>query len=26
MIQETARHTGQLDILREQLDGAAGFD
>ncbi len=26
MIEETARHTGQLDILREQLDGAAGFD
>jgi uncharacterized damage-inducible protein DinB len=26
MIQETARHTGQLDILREQLDGATGFD
>jgi uncharacterized damage-inducible protein DinB len=26
MIQETARHTGQLDILREQLDGTAGFD
>ena len=26
MIQEIARHTGQLDILREQLDGAAGFD
>jgi uncharacterized damage-inducible protein DinB len=24
MIEETARHTGQLDILREQLDGAAG--
>ncbi|WP_414687380.1 DUF664 domain-containing protein, partial [Mycobacterium sp.] len=23
---ETARHTGQLDILREQLDGATGFD
>ena len=23
MIDETARHTGQLDILREQLDGAA---
>jgi uncharacterized damage-inducible protein DinB len=26
MIQETARHTGQIDILREQLDGATGFD
>jgi uncharacterized damage-inducible protein DinB len=26
MIEETARHTGQLDILREQLDGASGFD
>ena len=26
MIEETARHTGQLDILREQLDGATGFD
>ena len=26
MIDETARHTGQLDILREQLDGATGFD
>ena len=26
MIQETARHTGQLDILREQLDGATGFE
>jgi uncharacterized damage-inducible protein DinB len=25
MIEETARHTGQLDILREQLDGATGF-
>ena len=24
MIEETARHTGQLDILREQLDGAIG--
>lgn len=24
MVDETARHTGQLDILREQLDGAAG--
>jgi uncharacterized damage-inducible protein DinB len=26
MIQETARHTGQIDILREQLDGNTGFD
>jgi uncharacterized damage-inducible protein DinB len=26
LIEETARHTGQLDILREQLDGATGFD
>ena len=26
MIQETARHTGQIDILREQLDGATGVD
>lgn len=26
MIQETARHTGQIDILREQLDGTTGFD
>ncbi|WP_343573915.1 DinB family protein [Mycobacterium sp.] len=26
MIQETARHTGQIDILREQLDGGTGFD
>ena len=26
MIEETARHTGQLDILREQLDGITGFD
>jgi uncharacterized damage-inducible protein DinB len=25
MIEETARHTGQIDILREQLDGATGF-
>ena len=25
MIWETARHTGQADILREQLDGAAGL-
>ena len=26
MIEEVARHTGQLDILREQLDGATGFE
>lgn len=26
MIEETARHAGHLDILREQLDGAIGFD
>jgi uncharacterized damage-inducible protein DinB len=26
MIQETARHTGQIDILREQLDGSTGFE
>jgi uncharacterized damage-inducible protein DinB len=26
MIEETARHTGQIDILREQLDGSTGFD
>jgi len=26
MIEETARHTGQLDILREQLDGTTGFE
>ena len=26
MIEEIARHTGQIDILREQLDGATGFD
>ncbi len=25
MVDETARHTGQLDILRELLDGAAGL-
>jgi uncharacterized damage-inducible protein DinB len=25
MIEEIARHTGQIDILREQLDGATGF-
>lgn len=26
MIEETARHCGQLDILRELLDGTTGFD
>lgn len=26
MIRETARHTGQIDILREQIDGHTGFD
>lgn len=26
MIEETARHVGHIDILREQLDGATGFD
>lgn len=26
MIEETARHAGHLDILREQLDGTTGFD
>jgi uncharacterized damage-inducible protein DinB len=26
MIEETARHAGHADILREQIDGAAGFD
>lgn len=26
MLEETARHCGQIDILREQLDGATGFD
>lgn len=26
MIEETARHAGHLDILREQLDGATGFE
>lgn len=25
MIEETARHVGQLDILREQLDGRTGY-
>ncbi|MBV8302266.1 MAG: DUF664 domain-containing protein [Candidatus Dormibacteraeota bacterium] len=24
MVEETARHAGQMDILREQIDGAAG--
>lgn len=26
LIEETARHAGQLDILREQLDGTTGSD
>ena len=26
MVTETSRHAGQADILREQLDGAVGFD
>jgi uncharacterized damage-inducible protein DinB len=26
LIEETARHAGHADILREQTDGAAGFD
>jgi uncharacterized damage-inducible protein DinB len=26
MIEETARHVGQIDILREQLDGSTGFE
>jgi uncharacterized damage-inducible protein DinB len=26
MIEESARHTGHADILREQIDGATGFD
>jgi hypothetical protein len=25
MIEETARHVGHLDILREQLDGSVGY-
>jgi hypothetical protein len=25
MIEETARHVGHADILREQTDGATGF-
>jgi hypothetical protein len=26
MIEETARHVGHADILREQTDGATGVD
>jgi hypothetical protein len=26
MIEETARHVGHADILREQTDGAVGID
>ncbi len=26
LTEETALHTGQLDILRERLDSATGFD
>jgi hypothetical protein len=26
MIEETARHAGHADILREQTDGATGVD
>ena len=26
LTEETARNTGQLDILRERLDSATGFD
>jgi hypothetical protein len=26
MIEETARHAGHADILREQIDGAVGVD
>jgi Protein of unknown function (DUF664) len=26
MIEESARHGGHADILREQTDGATGFD
>lgn len=26
LIEETARHAGHIDILREQIDGSAGFD
>jgi hypothetical protein len=25
MLEETARHVGHLDLLREQLDGARGY-
>jgi hypothetical protein len=25
MVEETARHVGHLDLLREQLDGATGY-
>jgi hypothetical protein len=25
MLEETARHVGHLDLLREQLDGAKGY-
>jgi hypothetical protein len=25
LIEETARHLGHLDILREQLDGSRGY-
>ena len=25
MIDETARHAGHMDILREQIDGATGY-
>jgi hypothetical protein len=25
MLEEVARHVGQLDIIREQLDGATGY-
>ncbi|MBO0839216.1 MAG: DinB family protein [Sciscionella sp.] len=26
LIEETARHAGHIDILREQIDGSTGFD
>jgi Protein of unknown function (DUF664) len=26
MVEETARHAGHADILREQTDGSTGFD
>jgi hypothetical protein len=26
MIEETARHLGHLDIIRELLDGATGYE